>query len=180
MSKVFAFLRAINVGGRTVTMAALKKEFEGLGLGGVETFIASGNVIFESKSKDLVALEQAIERRLLKALGFEVRTFLRTADQLAGVARHDPFSASQMKAARTLNIGFVSQPLGKDLVKSIAALATDIDDFHVNGREVYWLCKMGQSDSTFSNVRFEKLIKAGATWRNRTTVMKLVEKYKLM
>ena len=179
MSKIFAFLRAINVGGHTVKMDALRKEFEALGLGGVETFIASGNVIFESRSKDLSPLEKKIERRLHKTLGFEVRTFLRTGEQLAAVARHAPFTSAQLKAARTQSIGFLAEPLSADAVKSVLALKTPIDDFHVNGREIYWLCRIGQSDSTFSNVKFEKLIKAGATWRNVTTVTKLVVKYKL-
>src|SRR6185295_5105887 len=134
MSKVFAFLRAINVGGHTVKMDALRKEFEALGLGSVETFIASGNVIFESRSKDLGTLEKTIERRLQKAFGFEVRTFLRTGDELAAVAGHAPFTAAQLKAARTQNIGFLTEPLSADSVKSVLALKTAIDDFHVNGR----------------------------------------------
>jgi uncharacterized protein (DUF1697 family) len=179
MTKVFAFLRAINVGGHTVTMATLRQEFEAIRLDAVETFIASGNVIFESRAKDLAALEKTIERRLLKSLGYEVRTFLRTADQLAIAARHEPFTSAQMRTARQVCIGFIAEPLAKDLAKSVVGLKTDVDDFHVNGREVYWLCKMGQSDSTFSNARFEKLIKAGATWRNRTTVSKLAAKYNL-
>ena len=179
MAKVFAFLRAINVGGHTVTMATLRQEFEGIGLDAVETFIASGNVIFESRAKDLAALEKTIERRLLKSLGYEVRTFLRTEGELAMVARHEPFTTAQMRSARQVCVGFIAEPLARDLARSVIGLKTDIDEFHVSGREVYWLCKTGQSDSTFSNARFERLIKAGATWRNRTTVSKLAAKYKL-
>ena len=48
MPKYFAFLRAINVGGHVVTMDHLVRLFEGMGFSGVETFIASGNVIFET------------------------------------------------------------------------------------------------------------------------------------
>lgn len=47
MSRLFAFLRAINVGGRTVKMERLRREFEVFGFPGVETFIASGNVVFD-------------------------------------------------------------------------------------------------------------------------------------
>ena len=49
VSRLFAFLRAINVGGRTVKMERLRREFEFLGFSGVDTFIASGNVIFEAR-----------------------------------------------------------------------------------------------------------------------------------
>ena len=57
------------------------------------------------------------------------------------------------------------------------ALQTELDEFHVNGREVYWLCRTRQSDSTFSNVRFEKLVETRATWRNINTVVRLAAKY---
>ena len=61
MSKYIAFLRAINVGGHTVKMDVLRQLFESLGFANVETFIASGNVIFESKAGNVKALEKKIE-----------------------------------------------------------------------------------------------------------------------
>jgi uncharacterized protein (DUF1697 family) len=48
MPKHIAFLRAINVGGHIVKMDHLRRLFEALELAEVETFIASGNVIFEA------------------------------------------------------------------------------------------------------------------------------------
>ena len=63
MSRYLAFLRAINVGGHTVKMDALRHIFESLGFTSVETFIASGNVIFEAGQQDPAALEKAIETR---------------------------------------------------------------------------------------------------------------------
>ena len=54
MPRLVAFLRAINVGGHTVTMAHLRGLFEDLGFTNVETFIASGNVIFGSRPRDIV------------------------------------------------------------------------------------------------------------------------------
>ena len=61
-----AFLRAVNVGGRIVKMAELKKIFEAAGLAEVATFIASGNVIFRSP-KVASGLEGQIERALQNA-----------------------------------------------------------------------------------------------------------------
>ena len=56
-------------------------------------------------------------------------------------------------------------------------MRTEIDDFHVHDREVYWLCKKKQSESTFSNVRFEKTIKIRVTFRGVNTVTRLAAKY---
>ena len=61
MPRYVAFLRAINVGGHTVKMDQLRRLFERLGFSKVETFIASGNVIFESASRSAKALEKNTE-----------------------------------------------------------------------------------------------------------------------
>ena len=78
MSKYFAFLRAINVGGHTIKMEALRNLFEECGFTRVETFIASGNVIFETDSHNSEELTKIIEAHLLSELGFGVAVFLRT------------------------------------------------------------------------------------------------------
>ena len=54
MPRYIAFLRALNVGGHTVKMDHLRSLFEALGFGGVESFIASGNIIFDTPSTDTV------------------------------------------------------------------------------------------------------------------------------
>lgn len=177
MPRLIAFLRAINVGGRNVTMNELRGVFEAMGLKKVETFIASGNVIFTSRSVDLAALHKKIENQLLRSLGYEVRAFLRTIPEVAAIAKYKPFNDSQLSSAAALNIAFLADPLSAQLEKSVMGLKTGIDDFHVRGREVYWLCKAKQSDSKFSNARFEKLLNARATWRNVNTVTRLAAKY---
>lgn len=177
MLRLIAFLRAINVGGHNVTMAELRGLFESLALKEVETFIASGNVIFASRSEDIRALQQKIENQLLRSLGYEVKAFLRTVLEVAAIAEYKPFNQSQLSAAAALNVAFLADPVNAEAEKSVMALTTAIDDFHVHGREVYWLCKTKQSDSKFSNTRFEKIVNARATWRNMNTVVRLAAKY---
>jgi uncharacterized protein (DUF1697 family) len=177
MPRLIAFLRAINVGGHTVTMEELRRLFEGLGLRGVETFIASGNVIFASPAKDLSALQRKIEQHIATSLGNEVKVFIRTEAEVAAVAQYKPFKESQLRTAQALNVAFLAEPLAAGAIESLMALRTDVDDFHVNGREVYWLCKKKQSDSKFSNIRFEKVLQTRATFRGLKTVTKLAGKY---
>ena len=177
MRRLIAFLRAINVGGHTVTMARLREEFEGLGFTGVETFIASGNVIFTSRSNDLARLEKKIEARLRAALGFEVATFVRTDAEVLAVARYKAFGDAQVKSAGALCVGFLAEPLGAAATRAVMAFTSDIDDFHVRGREIYWLCKTKQSDSTFSNASLEKALKMRSTFRGIKTVERLAVKH---
>lgn len=177
MPKYIALLRAINVGGHTVKMDHLRGIFESLGFSNVETFIASGNVIFETKSKDSTALEKLIEQELKKALGFEVATFIRSDSELAGIADYKPFSKSQMDSATALNVAFLTKTLDDKSKKLLMALKSEIDDFHIHGREVYWLCRKKQSESKFSNAVLEKTLGQKSTLRGLNTVMKIAEKY---
>ena len=69
MPHYIAFLRGMNLGNRRLKMDVLRTLFEELKFSGVETFIASGNVIFTAKSNDPQKLEQQIEAHLKKSLG---------------------------------------------------------------------------------------------------------------
>ena len=177
MTRYLAFLRAINVGGHTVKMEHLRKLFKSLDLSNVETFIASGNVIFESKSKDSRSLEKKIEKHLQEALGYEVTAFIRTNAELAEIANYKPFRQSDLDVAVAFNIAFLTDSLGDQSKQKLMALRTEIDDFHVNGREIYWLCQKKQSESTFSNAVLEKALGIKSTLRGVSTVRKMVEKY---
>lgn len=177
MSKHIAFLRAINVGGHNVKMDHLRQLFESLGFSNVETFIASGNVIFDAKAGNIKVLEKKIESCLHEALGYEVATFIRTDTELAWIANYKPFPQSQLDAAMALNIGFLAEPLDDSTKQKLMSLQTDIDDFHFHGREIYWLCKKKQSDSKISNVVIEKMLGMKTTLRGVNTLNKIAEKY---
>ena len=177
MPRYVAFLRAINVGGHVVKMDALRKQFEALGFTNVATFIASGNVVFESPSPDREALEKSIEQRLLKTFGYEVHTFIRTCDEVAAIASYEPFTRNAVERCGAFVVGFVAGPMSPALTRKLMMLKSDVDDFHVNGREVYWLCGTKQSESTFSNAVFEKTLGVRATFRGLNTVRRMAARY---
>ncbi len=176
MTRFIAFLRAINVGGHTVTMADLRLRFEALGLEQVETFIASGNVILKSRMK-AKALRASIETHLQDALGYEVAAFLRTDAEVQAIVAYQPFSDEAMKSATALNVAFLHAEMDADAEAKLMELRSDLDDFHVHGREVYWLCRARQSNSKFSNALFERVLKLKTTIRGLNTVRKLASKY---
>ena len=177
MNRYIAFLRAINVGGHTVKMETLRELLSTLGLKNVETFIASGNVIFESKAAPDRVLESKIEKLLESALGYAVGTFVRSDEEVRAISVYKPFSDETLKTAQSLNVGFLHEPLSPGAMDTVKAFRTDIDEFHVQGREVYWLCRMKQSDSKFMIKPFERAIKGSATFRNTKTIARLAAKY---
>jgi uncharacterized protein (DUF1697 family) len=143
----------------------------------VETFIASGNVIFDSPSRSSKALEKKIEASLDLTLGYAVATFIRSTSELADIAGYKPFSDADVSAAHAVYVGFFAAIPSDAAKQKLLALNLKKDEFVVNGREVYWLTRASFSDSEFSGARLEKTLGLAATLRNSTTVKKLAAKY---
>ena len=176
--RYIAFLRAINVGGHVVKMDALKKSFVRLGFKDVDTFIASGNVLFSSPEEDTARLERQIERRLHKDLGYEVATFVRTTDDVLALAGYQAFPADMTEAAAGLNVGFLAAPMTDEGMAALEKLATANDIFHTNGREWYWLSHTKQSQSVISNATIERMLKVRSTLRGMNTIVRLAGRLK--
>jgi uncharacterized protein (DUF1697 family) len=172
-----ALLRAINVGGHIVKMDQLRKLFTQLGFTDVETFIASGNVLFTSPSKSSAALENKIEKHLKAALGYEVATFVRTAAEVCQAAAHEPFSAVVMKAPyHGVYVSFLREAPGAAAKRAVEALRSDNDEFHINARELYWLSRLPFSETKIGGALLEKTLGMPATMRSVTSLRKLAAK----
>jgi uncharacterized protein (DUF1697 family) len=177
MPRYVAFLRAINVGGHVVKMAALKRHFEEAGCLEVETVIASGNVVFASASKSPAALERRIAAHLEERLGYAVATFLRTPSELAVVAGHRPFPRAELEATgHGLYVGFLAAAPDAGAQRRVLALQTPTDALAVLGRELYWRRHGGFSDSEISGAILERALGQPTTLRNVTTVRKMAAK----
>jgi len=159
-----AFLRAINVGGRFVKMATLAEHFRDLGYGDAQTYINSGNVVFASASRNASTLAAAIEQALSPRLGFETHAFVRSVAQVHEVAQRGMALGSDRGLA-DVNVAFLSAALGSEQVAALNVLRSAVDDFVVQGTEVYWKCRVRQSESTFSNAVLERKLKVRTTLR---------------
>ncbi len=95
MATYVALLRAVNVGGRVVKMAQLKQLFEGMGFARVQTYIQSGNVLFDTDETDDGSDEEQLRERIEGAIaahaGFPVAVVLRTPDELDQMIAQCPF-----------------------------------------------------------------------------------------
>ncbi|MER5638543.1 DUF1697 domain-containing protein [Kitasatospora sp. NPDC002227] len=114
MTTYIAFLRAVNVGGRTVKMERLRALFTELGLGGVRSYIQSGNVFFTTDETDRAALTRRIEEHLAAALGYDVPVMLRTVEEVEELVEADPFAGVEVTPEVRLCVVFLSEPLPAD------------------------------------------------------------------
>ena len=174
---MFAFLRAINAGpGRVVRMNALRKAFESLGFVRVATFLASGNVVFETRAKDIGALERKVERTLRQALGYTVPVFIRTSAELKKIASLEPFDQSETCGA-DLNIILLANRVNRRSKAKLLALKTETDGFRVRGREIYWWRRKKPGTSLFATVPLEKVLRMPFTIRSTNTIRTLIAKW---
>ena len=180
MHRHIAFLRGINLGKRRIKMADLAARFEALKFAEVATFIASGNVIFSSKSAAAAKLEAQIEKHLHAALGYEVDTFVRTRAAVAAVAGFRPFPTSDRDdSANILHVGFLKSPLAAAPRRGLEACRSDVDAFRVEGREYYWLYRgIKSSDSKiWASPALRALKLPTSTMRNVNTIRRLAAEF---
>lgn len=175
MPQFVAFLRAVNVGGRTVKMERLRELFGALGYTRVRTFIASGNVLFEARRASRERLEREVEQSMREAFGFEVATCVRTAEEVIAAAAESPFPVDGVNAGAALYIGFCKQEPTAANTKTVEVLRSATDEFEICGRELYWLCRTKISDSPVTGAILEKKLGVAMTLRNATTVRKIAE-----
>lgn len=171
-----AFLRAINVGRRRVKMDALATQFEALGYTNIHTYIASGNVIFQTPDTNPAQLETDIEQKLNDGLGFEVATMIRTAAELQQLASHNPFPDFPDEKTTRYIFFLKTEPLPEHTA-AIHTLANEVDLLHLDGRHLHWLRRRDLGESQLSNNTIEKALKCSGTNRNINTVQKIVKKY---
>ena len=170
-----ALLRAVNVGGRVIKMDELRRVFEMLAFKNVQTFIASGNVIFES-ALDRSKLEAMIEHGLQQAFRYPIPTFVRSAEEMAAAAGQSPFAARELEGSG-LYVTFHKRELSRAEASKVEAMRTKDDDFAVAGREVYWLRRRMAERFGEPFPSFGKALDAPGTMRSITTVKKLAAKY---
>ena len=165
MTSYVALLRAVNVGGTgKLPMADLRSLCSDLGFARVETYIASGNVVFASKSS-ATRVKTDLEARLFDYAGKRVGVVVRTASEMQGVLLANPFPKAP--ANHTYAI-FLDEPPPSDALET--ALGVKDEEMRLGAREIYIYYGTGMGRS---KLRIPAA-KSG-TARNMNTVAKLAE-----
>ncbi len=174
----FAFLRGINLGGHNVKKDQLVSIYESLGLTGVGTFIASGNVVFDRPSGSLAALEAKAEAAFESAMGYAAPTFIRTPAHLKAIVKQRPFGGRGPETGGTLHIGFLKKKPTAAELKALKAHQDDVNEFHVDGTTLYWATSTARfSDSGLDGKKLEQALGQRTTFRSIKTILNVIEKW---
>ena len=176
MATYVAFLRGMNLGRRRVKNAELCACFKQMSFSDVWAFLASGNVVFGSSGKDAGDLERIIEGGLESTLGYEVTTFVRSAEEVASMARHKPFADEIVAASNgKLQVGILAEQPDASSRASVLELQTPEDYLSVDGRALYWLPSGRMTDSNL-DLRSIDAALGQMTMRTQRTLKRLAEK----
>ncbi len=168
-----AFVRGINVGGKAVKMAELRKMFGSLGFKGVSTFKASGNVVFES-SESIASTTKKIESGLHKLIGKETRAILRSVDHLKEMVASEPFKGIKVTPETRLYVTFL-QGMPSSKMKNYESPDGDFR-FRVSDADIFSVLILSPKRGTVDLMGFiEKEFGKDVTTRNWNTVVGIAE-----
>lgn len=168
MKTYVAMLRGINVGGqKVVKMEALRAACSGAGLTNVQTYVQSGNVVFERVQGNTRSLEEDLRNLMKKEFGFDVTVVVRTGDELTSVIGELPILG---KDPDRLHVTFLSGEPSSIPAEKLERARSGAEEYALRGREVYLFCPNGYGTTKLSNTFLEDVLGVSATTRNWRTV----------
>lgn len=174
MGKYVAFLRGINVGGKTsVKMADLRETAEKIGLENIETYIQSGNLIFETPERDSDKLSALLEKAVEQDF-FKTPVMVRSFDELRDAVENNPFAGEEFEE-KLFHLVFLAEKLSDEKAAMLLANNSETEKFAVRNREVYCLLRYSTADSLLGKKYIDNKLKIPATARNWRTIRKLLE-----
>ena len=176
MARYVALLRGINVGGKNqIRMADLKACFEEQGFEDVATYIASGNVLFDSGERSSTKLTQQIERALGTRFGYAATVVIRSGSQMRGVVEKAPKGYGSQPARYLSDVAFLMPPLRPPAVIESLVWKEGVDRVHPGPGVVYFSrLKSRASSSRLSRIAALPIYKS-MTLRSWGTTAKLAE-----
>jgi uncharacterized protein (DUF1697 family) len=175
MSTYIAFLRAVNVGGRSVPMGTLRDCLTSAGFTDVETYIQSGNVRVGSRARSGAKVEEKLEKVMAEALGFDVPAIVRIPRELVATVESAPPSPLGDEARHYL--AFLRSEPSAAAAKDLNGWDEDGERLTLVGRDLHlWFTKPSH-EAKATNARLEKIAGTAATSRGWKVVSALAAKW---
>ena len=173
MKVYIALLRGINVGGhKKVPMAELREVLTTSGLENVQTYIQSGNVIFQSSEENKVKLEAIINKAINAHFGFDIPVLVRSKEEIKAILDDCPFPEEKKVVSYFI---MLSETPKKDLIDETSKQILPNEEFVITNNCVYIFYALGAGKAKLGINWFEKKLKVKATARNYRTMAKLID-----
>lgn len=174
--KYIALLRGINVGGKNkVSMRELRACFEAVGFSNVSTYINSGNVLFETKMTDKVALVIQCENAIEAMTGFHVVCSVISTDDLREALDHAPTWWGIDKDSTNNALFVIAPATAEQITRELGEPKHEYEKVAVYEPIIFWTAPV----KTFGRTRYKNIVGTKAyqsvTIRNVNTARKLLE-----
>jgi uncharacterized protein (DUF1697 family) len=181
MQTYITFLRGVNMTGHnTIKMNELSALFTSLGYSDVETYIQSGNVIFNvSDDNSSSALSENIESAILKRFKYTVPAIIRTYKELKELCLFNPFINELNFDPSKMAILFLHEEPSDNQINKVAGIDYPPDKFKIIGKEIFLYCPNGFGKTKLYTNFFEKKMSVTGTarnWKTITTLLEIMEK----
>lgn len=179
MASFIALLRAVNVGGHgKLSMAAFRTLLQGLGYQNVETYIQSGNAVFDAGGP-AAKVARHLSAALMEHTGAPVDVILCTPEELDRIIAGNPFAAEAAADGARVHVGFLDRPAPANAAAGLQRIVDQYphrrDRFQVSGNTLYLHLPDGAAETKFTPKALEKILVGVSTARNWNTVLKLRE-----
>ena len=179
MATYISILRGINVSGKNmIKMTDLKKVYEDLNFKNVLTYLQSGNVIFNARTKDEKALENTIPSAIKKVFDLEVPVMVLTPGNLEEIINGNPFIHDSKWDTSFLHVTFLAKEPAQYDKERILNKRLAGEEVAFSSRVVYLYCPNGYGKTNLNNNFLERQLKVTATtrnWKTTTALLQLAE-----
>lgn len=155
-------------------MDALRELYKKLGMINVQSYIQSGNVVFQYIKSDTIKLKSRISESIREAFGFDVPVLVLELNELSRIIKSNPFIKESKTDTSFLHVTFLSETPQKDSVKKLTEIELMNDKIHHKEKAIYLYCPDKYSNSKLTNGFIESKLKVSATTRNWKTVNELL------
>jgi uncharacterized protein (DUF1697 family) len=170
-----ALLRGINVGGgNKIGMTELRALAGELGWMGAETYIQSGNLVFEADG-ERTKLETALETGIQRRFGIDIPVLVRSAREWPGLVAANPFPEAAEAEPNRLMLLLSKQPPAAEAAAVLQERTRDGESVAIAGGALWIHYAAGAGTSKLVPVLIDRIVGSPATARNWRTVLKLRE-----
>ena len=151
-------------------MADLRKFCEEQGFSNVQTYIQSGNLVFETANDDTDKIGEDLEGLIRKHYGFEVPVLVLKPADLGKVIAGNPFLSESNHGQKGLYVAFLYETPEIERIKMLEEISFDEEFFEIQQNWVYMYFPGGYGKARLNNNFLEQKLKVPATTRNWKTV----------
>lgn len=176
MSTYISLLRGVNVSGqKKIKMAELRDHLKNWGFRKIQTYIQSGNLVFDIDGLNSEQISERIKNGIREEYDYDIGVWTRTREEFIDLVSKNPHQLSVESDQRQVYFVFLNQFPSSDLVNELELKKFENEQFKITPECIFLICLKGYGKAKCNNNFFEKQLKVEATTRNFRTVKTLIE-----